>query len=155
MNARVSLSVLALTAASVSTLGCASGDGVPKAQVRNETGMCMVESAWFDDAEIAPYGKGYYFVNPIGNTGQTEVREVVEGTGYAYAVFKQNVSDCYEASRVPGGEIWVSNNKIEMSPGKTTMIVFSEANSRKLDAESGDPSEAAKEAWRFPRVTAK
>ena len=153
MNARTSLPVLALAVALV-TLGCASGDGVPKAQVRNETDLCMVESAWFDDAENPPYGQGYYLVNPILKGGQTEAREVVEGTGYAYAVFKQ-AADCYEASRTPGGEIWMTNEKFEMSPGKTTLITFSEASARRLDTTTGNPTEAAKEAWRFPRVTAK
>lgn len=147
MNARVSLSVLALAAALV-TLGCASGDGVPKAQVGNNTDLCMVEAAWFDDAESPPLGRGYYFSNPILKGGQTEAREVVEGTGHAYAVFKQ-ASDCYEAARTGGGELWKTTNKISMSPGKTTMIVFSEANASKVETPDGYENAA------FPRLNAK
>ncbi len=152
MNARHRLPIVAF-AAVVLAQGCASGDGVPKAQVRNDTDLCMVEAAWFDDAENAPYGRGYYFMAPILKSGQTEDRSVVDGSGYAYAVFKQ-AGDCYAASREPGGEIWRTNAKVTMEPGKTTMIVFSEANAARLDT-TGDPSEAAKEAWRFPRVSAK
>lgn len=142
MGARRLIAAAAVGTVLVS-MGCASGDGVPKAQVRNGLNACIVEAAWYDDQENVPYGKGYGWSDAIANNGQTSTREVVEGKGYAYAVVVP-AGDCYAAARSPGGTLYKTLEPQVMTAGKTTMITFSDTL-----AKVADPSEN----WRFPRLS--
>jgi hypothetical protein len=132
----------------LASMGCGGGDGVPKAQVRNNlstSNACIVEAAWYDDAENVPYGKGYGWADAIAaNGGQSSTREVVEGKGYAYAVVVVS-SDCYSAADPKnGGVLYKTNDTYEMKAGQTTLITFSDSSAKIADAT---------ENWRFPRLS--
>jgi hypothetical protein len=124
-------------------MGCASGDGVPRAVVRNELDKCIVEAAWYDAEKDKPWGRGYGWYDAIATNGQTAARETVEGEGYAYAVVTP-AGDCYQAARAPGGVMWKTREPAQMQAGKTTVIVFSE--------QTAEPAEMANEVCRFCRL---
>ena len=142
MGARRLVAAMAVGTALVSP-GCASGDGVPKAQVRNGFDACIVEAAWYDDAKNPPYGQGYGWSDAIAKDGQTSTLEVVEGKGYAYAVVVK-ASDCYAAARDSGGILYKTNDTYSMKAGSTTLITFSDSSAKVADAA---------ENWRFPRLS--
>jgi hypothetical protein len=130
------LVVAGAVAATFLSLGCEDSK-VPKAAVHNSLDQCIVESAWYDDAEDQPYGRAYGWVDAVGKDGQTVAREVVEGTGYAFAVLAPG-SDCYAAAKQPGGTLWKTKAKQPMQVGQTTIILFSTDTAEPVDTSQPD-----------------
>lgn len=130
------LVVFVAVAATFFSLGC-EDSRVPKAAVLNSLDSCIVESAWYDDKEDKPWGRAYGWVDAIGKDGRTSVREVVEGTGFAYAVVAPG-SNCYEAAKLPGGTLWKTRKPQEMKVGSTTIIQFSTDTADPVDTTQPD-----------------
>lgn len=97
---------------------CASGDGVPTATIENGfTDTCIVEASFLE----------YSFTDPIGPTGRMSAREVVEGSGVAYAVVMKpgTGEECVDLARKQGGALWISKQKFSTKAGELTRIAFS------------------------------
>lgn len=114
--------------------GCASGDGVPTVTVENRfDDTCIVE------ANFLRYG--FYGLNgaAIGPAGRMVPREVIEGSGPAYAVvMKASDGDCRSLGNASGGSLWVTNDPYEAKAGKLTTIAFSPVTAREVPVDCDD-----------------
>jgi hypothetical protein len=140
MDARpflVGLSAATITAA----IACASGEGVPTAEIGNDLNLCMVEANYL----------GYGFADAIGKTGTTRTQEVKVGTGVAYAVLHA-AGNCYDAARMPGGILYVSRDQYSAKPGAKTTIRFTDATTRRIDRDCSAGTEFLYAARYFDRI---
>ena len=122
----------------IGLIGCASGDGVPKAKVRNSfaAGWCVVEAQWIDQTNYA-----FGWDTPLQSGEETPTRELTVGTGYGYAVVKQS-TDCVQAAREAGGTLYRSKTAFAMNSGQTMTIEFSTDTAEQIPPDVG----------RFPRL---
>lgn len=121
---------------------CASGDGVPTAAVENGLNGCMVEASYL----------GYRFTNLIGPSGRMPSREVVPGTGVAYAVVKEGVACTPDLGDDPGGTLYVTTGTFTSEAGQLTRIPFNDSTAREVPVDCNPAGEYVEGIRLFTRL---